>query len=149
VTVPYRAYRRNKFATRLPEDRLYTPAHFWLRAVEPGRFQVGFTRFATRMLGEVVEFDFEVAAGSPIEAGQVIGWIEGFKAVAELYTPLSGSFLGRNPELQDRIGEIHSKPYDQGWLYSVAGDAPRDAFDAEGYAGFLDGTIDRMLGQDS
>ena len=149
MTPSYRSYRRSKFATRLPEDRLYTPAHFWLRPVESGCYQVGFTRFATRMLGEIVEFDFEVKVGSLIEAGQVVGWIEGFKAVAELYAPLSGSFEGQNPGLDQLMGEVHSSPYDRGWLYSVRGEAPADGFDAEGYAGFLDGTIDRMLGQDS
>ena len=60
---PYLAYQRSKFSTRLPTDRLFTEGHFWLAAGEEGRQRIGFTRFATRMLGEVVEFEFEVQPG--------------------------------------------------------------------------------------
>lgn len=143
----YLAYKRAKFATRLPTDRLFTEGHFWLAPEEGGHLRVGFTRFATRMLGEVVEFDFEVEAGAEIRRGQAIGWFEGFKAVTELYSPLSGRFAGPNQDLQQIIGEIHKHPYDRGWLYRVTGEAPEDCLDAAEYAGFLDGTIDRMMGR--
>ena len=49
------AYRRAKFTTRLPTDRSYTEGHLWIAPDAEGH-RVGFTRFATRMLGEVVEF---------------------------------------------------------------------------------------------
>jgi len=143
----YFAYRRSRFATRLPTDRLFTPSHFWLLPEAGGRLRIGFTKFATRMLGEVVEFDFEVKPGDTIEVGQTIGWVEGFKAVSELYAPLDGRFVGANPDLDEAIAAIHKAPYDRGWLYTVEGSAPADCLDAEGYAAVLDGTIDRMLGQ--
>ena len=44
------------------------------------------------------------------------------------------------------IGEIHNKPYDR-WLYAVEGTPPDNCMDADGYAAFLDGTIDRMTGR--
>jgi len=145
----YLSYQRAKFATRLPTDRVFTQSHFWLAPEPAGLVRVGFTRFATRMLGEVVEFDFEVQPGQAIELGQAIGWVEGFKAVTDLYAPLSGRFAGANPELESVIGEIHKSPYDRGWLYRVEGKAPADCLDAEGYAEMLDATIDRMLGRTS
>src|SRR4051794_19211096 len=78
-------YRRSRFSTELPTDRLYTPSHFWLAEVEAGLWQVGLTRFACRMLGELVEHGFEVKPGEAVEVGQTIGWVEAFKAVADLY----------------------------------------------------------------
>ena len=72
-------FKRSKFSTRLPRGRLYTQSHFWMLEEENGIQRVGFTRFATRMLGEVVEFDFEVSLDAPIEIGQAIGWFEGFR----------------------------------------------------------------------
>jgi len=143
----YLAYKRAKFATRLPTDRVYSPSHFWIERAADGLQRIGFTKFATRMLGEVVEFEFEVAPGRAIECGQTIGWVEGFKAVTELYSPLGGRFAGANPELESVIGEVHRFPYDRGWLYQVEGTAPNDAMDAAGYSAFLDGTIDRMMGR--
>src|SRR5260370_40640408 len=72
------AYKRARFATRLPVARRYTLSHFWLLEEEPGVWQIGFAKFAARMLGEMVEYEFSVAAGAPVEVGQPIGWVEGF-----------------------------------------------------------------------
>lgn len=143
---PYLAYKRAKFATRLPTDRLFTQGHFWLAEDADGAFRVGFTKFATRMLGEVVEFDFEAAPGSSIEVGQPIGWVEGFKAVTDLYAPLAGRFVGTNPDLEEAVDQVHKSPYEFGWLYRIEGTPPDDALDASDYASFLDATIDRMMG---
>jgi glycine cleavage system H protein len=111
-------------------------------------WRIGFTSFAVRMLGEPVEIDFEVDAGSSIETGQVIGWLEGFKAVTDLYAPIGGRFVGANPLLEHEVERIQSDCYERGWLYEVeaAGDEGGDLFDADGYARLLDGTIDRMAG---
>lgn len=143
----YLAYQRAKFKTRLPKGRLYTRSHFWIGPEAPDGRQIGFTKFATRMLGEMVEFDFEVTSGAEIDVGQAIGWFEGFKAVTDLYSPMAGTFAGPNPELEEILGELHRTPYDRGWLYRVQGTPPDDALDAGGYAAFLDGTIDRMTGR--
>ena len=145
----YLAYKRSKFATRLPTDRRYTPSHFWLAAEPDGHQRIGFSKFATRMLGEVVEFEFEVAVGDPVERGQTIGWFEGFKAVTELYSPLDGRFAGPNPELLQTTEHVHKSPYDRGWLYRAEGPLPEDAMTAADYAASLDATIDRMLGKGS
>ena len=77
-------YRRSRFSTRLLEDRLYTAGHSWLEREEGDLWRIGFTKFAVRMLGEIVELSFETSAGSPVETGQVLGWLEGFKAVTDL-----------------------------------------------------------------
>ena len=53
------AYQRAQFKTRLPTDRMFTKAHLWLQDVGAGVVRVGLTKFATRMLGEVVEYEFE------------------------------------------------------------------------------------------
>lgn len=139
------AYKRSRFSTRLPADYLYTPAHYWLREASPGVWQVGFTKFASRMLGDIVEFDFRVQAGTPIETGQVIGWTEGFKAMSDVYGAASGEFLGANPALAREITLIDHEPYGQGWLYSVRGRPDAAATDVNGYIAVLDATIDKML----
>ena len=65
-------------------------------------WRVGFTKFATRVLGEPVEFDFEVKLEDELSVGQVIGWIEGFKAVTDLFCPMEGRYCGSNPELDQQ-----------------------------------------------
>ena len=73
------SYKRSRFSTRLPIDRLYAPSHFWMAEKEPDIRQIGFTKFATRMLGDFVELEFEVKPGDHVEIGQQIGSVEGFK----------------------------------------------------------------------
>ena len=141
-------YRRSRFSTRLPLDRVYSPAHFWLREIGPRTYEVGYTRFATRMLGDFVEMAFEVTPRMKITRGQTIGWIEGFKAASDLISAADGTFLGTNPTLEADITTIESDTYGSGWLYSIECDLPPDALSAEDYAGLLDGTIDAyMAGQ--
>jgi len=140
-------YKRSRFSTRLPADRLYAPSHAWLREESPGLWRVGFTKFATRILGEPVELDFEVQRDAAVRVGETVGWVEGFKAVTDLFCPLPGQFANPNPALEQDIAAIQSDPYGKGWLYAVAGTPPEDCVDANGYAGVLDAAIDKMLGK--
>jgi len=138
-------YKRSRFGTRLPTDRLYTRSHYWLLEIEPAVWRVGFTKFATRMLGDIVEYQFEVEPGSRVELGQKIGWIEGFKAVSDIYSVAEGNFAGANAELRGDITVLESDPYERGWLYQVSGRPEPNGVDANLYATILDATIDKML----
>ena len=140
-------YKRSRFSTRLFGDRLYTAGHGWLRREEGDLWRVGFTKFAIRMLGEAVEAGFDVKPGDAIDRGQLIGWIEGFKAVTDLYAVLSGRFEGANPELAREIKLVQTDPSGRGWLYAVRGTPDPTCMDAQGYVSVLDATIDKMLGK--
>ncbi len=140
----FQAYHRCSFKTRLPVARQYAPSHYWMERDPHGLWRVGFTTFATRMIGEAVDCGFDIAPGAPVGRGEVVGWLEGFKALTELYCPMDGVFVGVNPALQASVEPISASPYGGGWLYSVRGDLPDDALDVEGYAALLDDLIDRM-----
>lgn len=141
---PELRYRRSRFSTRLPLDRRYTASHYWLLEEEPGLWRIGFTRFATRMLGDFVELEFQPRPGENIQVGQVLGWIEGFKAVTEIYSSAQGEFLGPNPVLEQDITRPDTDPYGEGWLYRVRGEPEPSATDAHGYAAILDAIVDKM-----
>lgn len=103
------------------------------------------TKFATRMLGDLVEYELSVEKGGAISVGQQIGWIEGFKAMSDIYAVADGSFIGSNVALTDDITLLESNPYDAGWLYAVEGDPEPGAISVQEYVNVLDATIDRML----
>ena len=103
-------YKRARFVTSLPVDRLYSPSHFWIAEREEGIWRVGFTRFATRLLGEIVEHEFQVETGAPVGSGQIIGWIEGFKAISDIYCVAEGKFAGGNPTLTEEIELLGREP---------------------------------------
>lgn len=137
-------YRRSLFRTRLLGDRLYTASHYWIQEQEAGLWRVGLTKFASRMLGDVVEIGWDVTEGAPVAVGDGIGWFEGFKARSDLYCVAAGTFAGPNPELVDRIALVDDDRYRRGWLYAVRGTPEPGAVDMHGYAALLDETIDRM-----
>ena len=138
-------YKRARFVTRLPVDRLYSPSHFWIAEHEAGVWRVGFTRFATRMLGEIVEHEFQVEIGAPVESGQIIGWIEGFKAISDIYCMAEGKFAGGNPALTEKIELLGKEPYMLGGFMRLRASPIRAVSDVHGYASLLDATIDKML----
>jgi glycine cleavage system H protein len=140
-------YQRCNFSAQLPADCLYSPAHAWLARQDDGLWRVGLTKFATRMLGEIVDHAFDVQLNEPVRPGQAIGWIEGFKAIADLYCVGEGRFAGSNPVLKERIETVNEDPHGEGWLYLIEGRPDAQCVDVKGYCDLLDQTIDRLLSQ--
>ncbi len=139
------SYKRARFVTELPVNYLYSPGHFWIGRQAERVFRVGLTKFGTRMLGEMVDYGFEAAPGSNIAPGLVIGWIEGFKAVSEIFCIAEGQFVEVNPALEKNIALVNHEPYGAGWLYSIKGAPDASCMEVHGYAKLLDQTIDRLL----
>ncbi len=138
-------YKRSNFVTHLPADCLYSPSHFWLARECDGRWRVGFTKFATRMLGEIVDLQWEKKEGDAVASGEIIGSIEGFKAISDIYCVADGRFGGGNAALRERIEAVGGDPYGAGWLYLVEGTPDAKCFDLASYRALLDTTIDRIL----
>ncbi len=140
-------YKRSRFTTRLPAECRYTAAHMWLASEGKNIWRVGYTKFAVRMLGEVVESGFEVKADAPIAVGDVIGWLEGFKASTDLYCAIDGNFIAGNPLLNTKADRVHADPYGEGWLYRATGEIDAESMDVHGYMAVLDAAIDKIQGE--
>jgi glycine cleavage system H protein len=140
-------YRRSRFSTRLAGDRWYTPSHFWVMQIDPETWRVGLTKFAARMLGDVVDIGFDARPGAAVQLGDTVGWFECFKARSDLYTVVSGTFVRGNPGLEQDVDAVDRDRYGDGWLYEVRGTPDPAACDAAGYAAILDATIDRLRGK--
>ena len=138
-------YKRSHFVTQLPADYLYSPSHCWIARQEGDLWRVGFTKFAVRMLGDMVDHGFEIEPGAPVQPGQIVGWIEGFKAISDLFCIAEGQFAGPNPLLKEKITLVNKDPYAAGWLYGVRGKPDAKCVDAPGYTAILDKTIDKIL----
>jgi glycine cleavage system H protein len=147
--MPTVLYKRATFVTHLPTTHLYTPSHCWLaRAREesrPASWRVGYTKFALRMLGELVDVRFERPSGSAVKTGDIVGTVEGFKAISDIYCVGSGAFGDGNPSLAGSLEAVGDRPYDEGWLYEFTGEPDHRAMNVDGYRAWLDETIDRML----
>jgi len=142
-------YKRATFVTQLPTAHLYSHSHGWMAksagAGLDGPWRVGYTKFALRMLGELVDVQLGCLPGSAIQPGDVLGSVEGFKAISDIFCIGSGQFLQANPALNASLEKIVQSPYDIGWLYEFTGQPEPRILDVDGYRAVLDATIDRLL----
>ena len=139
------SYRRSRFVTPLPVDYSYTPSHAWLARQAEGVWRIGVTRFATRMLGEMVDHGWEFEPGAPVVCGQVIGWLEGFKAISDIFCVVEGNLSEVNRVLKQKITLVNKDCYGEGWLYEARGMPDPRCMDVNAYARLLDKTIDKIL----
>ena len=138
-------YKRSHFVTHLPVNYFYTRSHFWLAEQPMGEWRIGLTKFATRMLGDMVDHGFETEINTAVTTGQIIGWVEGFKAISDVYCVANGTYLGSNAALREKIALIDKQPYTEGWLYAVRGTPDDKRLDVHGYREHLDRAIDLIL----
>ncbi len=122
-----------------PEDLRYTKEHEWART-EGNRVRVGITDFAQDALGDVVYVDLP-EVGAAVEADQPLGEVESTKSVSDVYSPVTGTVVEKNPLIDDRPELVNEQPYGDGWLVviEVADPGATDALlDATAYGAFLD-----------
>jgi len=101
----------------VPEDLKYTKEHEWVR-LEGSRAVVGITDFAQDALGDVVYADVP-EVGTQVKAGEPFGEVESTKSVSDVYAPLSGSVVDRNPRLSEGPEILNRDPYGDGWMVVI------------------------------
>ena len=99
-----------------PKELKYSRDDEWVR-YEGDEVFVGITDYAQSELGDLVfvnlpEVDDEVVAGEPF------GDVESVKAVADVFSPVSGIVLEINEDLLDDASLINSDP-DGSWFIKV------------------------------
>ena len=123
-----------------PDDLRYTKQHEWVREEGEGRFRVGITDFAQDALGDVVYVDVP-EVGTAVTANQAFSEVESTKSVSDVFAPLSGKVVERNPLLDDRPELVNEQPYGDGWIVvlEVSDRAELEGLlDATAYRGFVD-----------
>jgi glycine cleavage system H protein len=122
-----------------PDDLRYTSEHEWAR-LEGGRVRVGITDFAQDALGDVVYVDLP-EVGAAVQAATPFGEVESTKSVSDVYSPVTGTIVERNPLIEERPELVNEQPYEDGWLIvvSVADEASLDGLmDAAAYRSFVE-----------
>ena len=122
-----------------PDDLRYTKEHEWAR-LEGARVRVGITDFAQDALGDVVYVDLP-EVGAAVQAATPFGEVESTKSVSDVYSPVTGTIMERNPLIEERPELVNEQPYGDGWLIvvSLADGASLDGLmDAAAYRSFVE-----------
>lgn len=96
----------------------YSREHEWVLPLEGNRARIGITNHAQQELGDIV-FVENAEVGMQVAANDSLGVIESVKAASEVYSPLSGTIVNINEELEDQPELINEDPYQAGWIAEI------------------------------
>lgn len=109
----------------IPDNLKYTKDHEWLK-IEGDTALVGITDFAQGELGDVVFVEIDTV-GETIDKEEPFGTIEAVKTVSDIYMPVSGEILEKNPKLDTNPEVINKDPYGDGWMIKIKLTNPAEA----------------------
>ena len=121
-----------------PQDLRYHKEHEWVR-IEGQRARLGISNFAQDALGDVVFVDLP-QVGAELSAEAELGEVESTKATSTIYSPLSGSVVAINQELEEHPEFLNQDPYGRGWIAVLELSNPSEVDElmtAEQYEAFL------------
>ena len=122
-----------------PEDLKYHKEHSWVK-VDGNRATIGITGYAQESLGDIVYMDLP-DVDAQVEADGEIGEIESTKATSTVISPVSGTIVKVNADLEDAPETINEDPYGKGWICVVELDDSSELsnlMDAEEYGKFVE-----------
>ena len=91
--------------------------HVWV-AVDGQHVYLGLTNYIQQELGTVISIELP-EIGDKIEEGEMFAELESVATVHELESPVSGTVISVNADLESRPSIINEDPYNEGWLVEV------------------------------
>lgn len=97
--------------------RTYTKSHEWIE-VEGNIATIGITQKAVQEIGEIVHIELP-KLGKQVQAGQEAVVLESTKAAVDICSPVSGTIVKVNSDLQGDIHKLNRSPENEGWLFQL------------------------------
>ncbi len=108
----------DKFTFKVATDRWYTREGLWVQP-ETDRVRVGLSDFLQQRSGDIAFAEIK-PVGTALTAGDEVASIETIKVNVALSSPVSGSVIEVNPEMDTAPEAINQDPYGAGWLVVIA-----------------------------
>ena len=100
-----------------PSELKYTKDHEWVM-IDGNIATIGITDFAQSELGDIVFVDVD-SVDDELSSGDVFGSVEAVKTVSDLFSPLAGTVMEFNADLEDQPEFLNSDPYGKGWIIKL------------------------------
>ena len=104
--------------SNITANLLYSKEHEWVLPLDGNRVRIGISDYAQKALGDIV-FVENPQVDDEVTANESMGSIESVKAVSELFSPVSGTVVRVNEDLNDTPEWINEQPFQAGWLVEV------------------------------
>lgn len=102
--------------SKIKEGLYYTNTHEWVR-VEDGFAFVGITDYAQETLGEIVFIELPEEEKT-VEAEEELGAIESVKAASDIISPVTGTIVMVNDELEDSPELLNEDAFEN-WIVKI------------------------------
>ena len=123
--------------SNVPANLQYSKEHEWVEGTGGNRFKIGITDYAQGALGDIVYVQLP-KVGDSVTEGVVCGEIESTKSVSELFSPVTGTVVAINEQLDSAPETLNSDPYGAGWIAEIEVSAPSTSLmDAAGYSALI------------
>ena len=102
--------------SKIIEGLKYSESHEWVK-VEDGLAVIGVTDFAQAEMGDITYVDMP-DVDDEVTAGEEFGALESVKAASDLISPVSGTVVEKNEELDDAPEKVNEDAY-ANWIIKV------------------------------
>lgn len=118
---------------------LYTKEHEWIN-LDDGEFAtVGITEYAQSQLGDITFIELPNPGDEVEQFGELCS-LESVKAASDIFSPMSGTIMEVNEDLNDSPEFINKDCYEKGWIARIRisdEDEKNNLMTAEEYQQFL------------
>lgn len=123
--------------SNVPGNLQYSKDHEWVESLSGNRYKIGITDYAQGALGDIVYVQLP-KIGEAVTEGAVCGEIESTKSVSELFSPVTGTIVTVNEQLDSAPETLNSDPYGAGWIAEIEVSTPSTSLmDAAGYTALI------------
>ena len=123
--------------SKILEGLKYSESHEWVKVDGTVAF-IGGSDFAQKEMGDITYVDMP-EEGDDVLAGEEFGALESVKASSELISPVSGTVVAVNSELEDAPEKVNEDAYGA-WIIKVEMSNPGELdklLDAAGYKALI------------
>lgn len=103
---------------KVPEDRLYTEGHLWVKKKKKKLVRIGITEYFILKNMEIIDIDLPEEE-EEFEKDEIFGSIETIEQVFDLLMPVSGKIVKVNEKVLEDIKILNEDPFDEGWLIEI------------------------------
>ena len=94
--------------------KYYSEAHEWIM-VEDDEAKIGISEYAANELGDITYVELPVE-NDDLVVGDTLGVVESVKAASDIYSPITGTVVEINSDLEDNPALINESAEDAGWI---------------------------------
>ena len=127
------------------DDLFYSKTHEWVK-IEDDICIIGIDEYSQREIGEIAYIELP-AIGTNVKQFGLLCQIESVKAVLDIFSPMSGTVIETNKEIENSPDLLNAKRYDS-WIckikYSELGEKI-NLMNINEYTEFIKGSINKLI----